>query len=222
PPRTRSGPSLCRGDANATSCLSCLAQAFRDLPNVCNYSKVATMYYDSCTLHYSNATRDPAPVAARTYRFWESTNVTSEKGQFNRLVARLVNATADYAAFNSTRRYASGEADFDREFPKIYSWAQCTPDLTAVQCRQCLAKNMVLLPEYFVDSTGARALQVRCSFRYQTYSFFDGPVMVRLPAPAPSTEAPAPAPAAVPTVLTPSQGENTVSLAWFLLFCCLL
>ncbi|XP_037473719.1 cysteine-rich receptor-like protein kinase 6 [Triticum dicoccoides] len=197
--------ALCRGDANATSCLSCLAQAFRDLPNVCDYSKVATMYYDSCTLHYSNASRDPAPVAARTYRYWESTNVTSEQAQFNSLVARLVNATADYAAYNSTRRYASGEADFDREFPKIYSWAQCTPDLTGPQCRQCLAKNTVLLPEYFVDSTGARALQVRCSFRYQTYSFFDGPVMVRLPAPSSSTQAPAPAPApvAVPTGLTP-------------------
>ncbi|KAM3413130.1 hypothetical protein ACQJBY_004350 [Aegilops geniculata] len=193
---------LCRGDANATSCLSCLAQAFRDLPNVCDYSKVATMYYDSCTLHYSNASSDPAPVAALTYRYWESTNVTSELAQFNSLVARLVNATADYAAYNSTRRYASGEADFDREFPKIYSWAQCTPDLTAVQCRQCLAKNMVLLPEYFVDSTGARALQVSCSFRYQIYSFFDGPVMVRLPAPSPSTQAPAPAPA--PTGLTPA------------------
>ncbi|KAM3300528.1 hypothetical protein ACQJBY_041508 [Aegilops geniculata] len=166
------------------------------------------MYYDSCTLHYSNASSDPAPVAALTYRFWEYTNVTSEKGQFNRLVARLVNATADYAAYNSTRRYASGEADFDREFPKIYSWAQCAPDLTAAQCRRCLAKIMVLLPEYFVDSTGARALQVRCSFRYQTYSFFDGPVMVRLPAPSPTTGAPAPAPApapvAVPKVLTPA------------------
>ncbi|EMS58551.1 Cysteine-rich receptor-like protein kinase 25 [Triticum urartu] len=175
------------------------------------------MYYDSCTLHYSNASRDPAPVAARTYRFWEYTNVTSEKSQFNSLVARLVNATADYAAYNSTRRYASGEADFDREFPKIYSWAQCTPDLTAVQCRQCLAKNMVLLPEYFVDSTGARALQVRCSFRYQTYSFFDGPVMVRLPAPAPSTEAPAPAPAAVPTVLTspPAAAASTRDPSYF-------
>ena len=45
-------------------------------------------------------------------------------------MARLVNATADYAAYNSTRRYASGEADFNREFPKVYSWAQCTPDLT--------------------------------------------------------------------------------------------
>ncbi|KAM3300527.1 hypothetical protein ACQJBY_041508 [Aegilops geniculata] len=202
------GLALCRGDANATSCHSCLAQAFRDLPNVCDYSKVATMYYDSCTLHYSNASSDPAPVAALTYRFWEYTNVTSEKGQFNRLVARLVNATADYAAYNSTRRYASGEADFDREFPKIYSWAQCAPDLTAAQCRRCLAKIMVLLPEYFVDSTGARALQVRCSFRYQTYSFFDGPVMVRLPAPSPTTGAPAPAPApapvAVPKVLTPA------------------
>lgn len=111
--------ALCRGDANATSCLNCLSQAFRDLPNVCDYSKVATMHYDSCTLHYSNASSDPAPVAARTYRYWEPMNVTSEKGQFNRLVARLVNATADYAAYNSTRRYASGEADFDREFPKI-------------------------------------------------------------------------------------------------------
>ncbi|XP_037473716.1 cysteine-rich receptor-like protein kinase 6 [Triticum dicoccoides] len=202
--------ALCRGDANATSCLSCLAQAFRDLPNVCDYSKVATMYYDSCTLHYSNASRDPAPVAARTYRYWESTNVTSEQAQFNSLVARLVNATADYAAYNSTRRYASGEADFNREFPKIYSWAQCTPDLTSSQCRQCLAKNMVLLPQLFVDSTGARALQVSCSFRYQTYSFFDGPVMVRLPAPSPSTQAPAPAPApvAVPTGLTPATAST--------------
>ncbi|XBJ20958.1 hypothetical protein VPH35_011685 [Triticum aestivum] len=195
--------ALCRGDANATSCLSCLAQAFRD--QGFGFRKVATMYYDSCTLHYSNASRDPAPVAARTYRYWESTNVTSEQALFNSLVARLVNATADYAAYNSTRRYASGEADFDREFPKIYSWGQCTPDLTGPQCRQCLAKNTVLLPEYFVDSTGARALQVRCSFRYQTYSFFDGPVMVRLPAPSSSTQAPAPAPApvAVPTGLTP-------------------
>lgn len=203
--------ALCRGDANATSCLNCLSQAFRDLPNVCDYSKVATMHYDSCTLHYSNASSDPAPVVARTYRYWEPMNVTSEKGQFNRLVARLVNATADYAAYNSTRRYASGEADFDREFPKIYSWAQCTPDLTAPQCRQCLTKIMVLLPEYFVDSTGARALQVRCSFRYQTHSFFDGPVMVRLPAPSPSTEAPAPAPGTVPTVLTPTPTPPTAS-----------
>nr|BAJ90405.1 predicted protein [Hordeum vulgare subsp. vulgare] len=199
--------ALCRGDANATSCLSCLAQAFRDLPNVCDYSQVATMYYDSCTLHYSNASSDPAPVAALTYRYWDFTNVTSEKGQFNRLVARLVNATVNYAAYNSTRRYASGEADFDREFPKIYSWAQCTPDLTALQCRRCLDKMMVLLPKWFVDSTGARAFQVRCSFRYQTYSFFDGPVMVRLPAPSPPgnealAPAPAPAPVAVTTVLT--------------------
>ena len=38
--------ALCRADTNATSCLSCLAQAFRDLPNDCTYDKDATIYYD--------------------------------------------------------------------------------------------------------------------------------------------------------------------------------
>jgi hypothetical protein len=32
-------------------------------------------------------------------------------------VAALVNAAAD--SYNSTRRYASGEADFDQEYPKV-------------------------------------------------------------------------------------------------------
>jgi hypothetical protein len=43
--------------------------------------------------------------------------VTSDPARFNRLVAALVNATAD--SYNSTRRYASGEADFDQEYPKV-------------------------------------------------------------------------------------------------------
>jgi hypothetical protein len=191
--------ALCRGDSTSTSCFSCLTQAFRDLPNVCDYNMQATMYYDSCVLHYSNASKDPVPD--KTYIHWENTNVTSNTGQFNSLVAELVNATADYAANNSTRLFASGEADFDLEFPKLYSWAQCTPDLTPARCRECLAQLAKLQLPVFVDSTGARALRIPCSFRYQTYSFFDGPVMVRLPgpgpAPLPSTGEPAPAPTVV-------------------------
>jgi hypothetical protein len=38
-----------------------------------------------------------------------------------------MNATVNYAVYNSTRLYASGEADLDQEFPNVYAWAQCTP-----------------------------------------------------------------------------------------------
>ncbi|CAM0912898.1 unnamed protein product [Alopecurus aequalis] len=194
--------ALCRGDSNSTSCFSCLTQAFRDLPNICNSSMQATVYYDSCMLHYSNASKDSVPD--ETYPYYDYRNVTSETGQFNSLVAKLVNATADYAAYKSARRFAFGEADFDLEFPKIYSWAQCTPDLTPARCRECLAQLVMLQLPGFSDSdtAGAAALGITCSFRYQIYSFFDGPAMVWLlgPVPLPSTAAPAPAP--VPTVVS--------------------
>uniref|UniRef100_N1R3A5 Uncharacterized protein n=1 Tax=Aegilops tauschii TaxID=37682 RepID=N1R3A5_AEGTA len=65
----------------------------------------------------------------------------------------------------------------------------------------------------FTGSVGGRSLGVRCSYRYETYSFLDGPVMVRLAAP-PSSAAPAPAPAVGPTVPTPGAvaGETLQSI----------
>lgn len=50
-------------------------------------------------------------------------NVTSDPGRFNRQVVALVSATADYAAYNSTRRYASREANLGGQFPRVYGWA---------------------------------------------------------------------------------------------------
>ncbi|CAM0870578.1 unnamed protein product [Alopecurus aequalis] len=203
---------LCRGDvANATSCSDCLAQGFQDLPSACAYSKDATMYYETCFLHYSTLhfrASDDSEVNS-AFQFIYSANATAaDPGRFARVVAALLNATADYAAYNSstTRPYASGAVPFDQEVPEVYSWAQCTPGLTPARCRDCLANMIDGTPLY---SVGARVLGIRCSFRYETKPFLDGPVMLRLPAtgaptPAPSpTPTPAPAPALVPNVATP-------------------
>ncbi|KAF7008155.1 hypothetical protein CFC21_022992 [Triticum aestivum] len=193
--------ALCRGDANATACSGCLAMAFQDVQNQCAYDKDAAIYYDPCALYYSsNATSlSSLDNVGRTNRI-NNQNVTSDPGRFNRQVAALVNATADHAAYNSTRRYASGEADLGGQFPRVYSWAQCTPDLTPARCRGCLAGLIAGMPRRFTDRVGGRSLGVRCSYRYETYSFLDGPVMVRLAAPPSSA---APAPAVGPTVPTP-------------------
>ncbi|CAM0906160.1 unnamed protein product [Alopecurus aequalis] len=195
--------ALCRGDANATACASCLVTAFQDVQNMCAYDKDAAIFYDPCALYYSSNVSFLSSVdnVASTSRI-NNQNVTSDPGRFNRQVAALVNATADYAAYNSTRRYAYGEADLGGgEFSKAYSWAQCTPDLTPVQCRGCLAGMVAKMTRLFADRVGWRTLGVRCSYRYETYPFLNSPVMVRLAAPPSS---PAPAPAVGPTVLDPA------------------
>ncbi|XP_051215527.1 cysteine-rich receptor-like protein kinase 6 [Lolium perenne] len=192
--------ALCRGDANASYCFTCLDQAFRVLPDSCPYRRSATVFYDSCVAQYSNihsrATDDTTYNPTRPTLF--NINATVEPARFQRVVAALINATVNYAVYNSTRLYASGEADLDQEFPKVYAWAQCTPDLTPERCRDCLVQNMEYLPTMFTSSIGARLLGVRCSYRYETVPFFDGPVMVRLPGTAASSRAPASAPAVTP------------------------
>nr|CAB3499979.1 unnamed protein product [Digitaria exilis] len=207
------GLALCRGDANASYCLSCLDQASRDLPNACPYNEDAAIYYDQCMLHYS-PTAFPAIAVDDSGSTYESVDYgdvsLEESARFNGIRAVLMNATADYAAHNSTRRYAAGEADMDLpDFPKLYSWVQCTPDLRPARCRRCLAGVIALLPQLYTNSSVGMVLGVRCSVRYQTDPFIDGPVMVRLgaaqpPKAAAPEQAPAPAPTIGPGAVAPA------------------
>lgn len=190
--------ALCRGDADATACGTCLAQAFRDVQSDCPYSKEATIYYDTCTLHYSDvhtlAGDDDTGPTTDEYGVTNLGNVTSDQPRFNALVAALLNATADYAAFNSTRRFATGQADFsDKNFPKVYSLAQCPPDQPPARCRKCLAGIIADGLPRFQNSIGGRVLWVNCTYRFETAPFYSGQAMVRPPSPGAGAPAPGPA-----------------------------
>jgi len=208
-PEQVSALALCRGDADARSCRSCLAQAFRALPDACAGSKDATIFYDTCTLHYSNIhfLTDDSSWPNPSLLEGNSISVTSEPARFNLVVAALLNATADYAANNSSRRYAAGEAGFNREYPKVYSMAQCTPDLTPARCRSCLADIIAGSIGFFasLSAIGGRTLAIRCTFRYETAPFISGPLMVSLG----GTPAPAPAPR---VNVTPAAARGIYSL----------
>ncbi|CAL5031747.1 unnamed protein product [Urochloa decumbens] len=190
--------ALCRGDADATACGSCLAQAFRDVQSDCPYSKDATIYYDPCTLHYSDvhtlAGDDDTGPTTDEYGVTNDGNVTSDPPRFNALLAALLNATADYAAFNSTRRFATGQADFlDKNFLKMYSLAQCPPDQPPARCRKCLAGIIADGLPRSLNSIGGRVLWVNCTYRFETAPFYSGPAMVRLPSPGAGAPVPGPA-----------------------------
>jgi hypothetical protein len=49
-PDTVYGLALCRGDANASTCLACVAAAFPEARQRCAHNKEAVVFYDTCLL----------------------------------------------------------------------------------------------------------------------------------------------------------------------------
>nr|CAB3454528.1 unnamed protein product [Digitaria exilis] len=136
--------ALCRGDVNASACASCVAAAFTDAQQLCAYNMDATVFYDFCFLRYSNQDFTSSPTSdgrGNVLILMNTQNVTAPFKVFDAAVSALVNATIDYAASNSSKRFGTGvEAfrNFDSSNPSIYALAQCTPDMAPADCRSCL------------------------------------------------------------------------------------
>ncbi|THU47015.1 hypothetical protein C4D60_Mb09t11040 [Musa balbisiana] len=218
-PNQVQGLVLCRGDTNATTCSSCLSNGAVEILQLCAYDKDAVVWYDECLLRFSNlqflSTSDNDPTAALENEI----AVNDEADRFNKVVNELLDSTADWAAYNSTKRYATGQAfNVTLAFPTIYALAQCTPDMSASDCRQCLEGVSQGLP---MARMGARNQGVRCNLRYESSLFFQGNPIIRLISPATNATTPvdnattpASAPASRPSVgSTSKEGKKKTILA---------
>ncbi|XP_010227708.1 cysteine-rich receptor-like protein kinase 6 isoform X2 [Brachypodium distachyon] len=202
------GLGLCRGDTNGTACASCLAQA----PAVafgqgdyCMGVKDASIFYDRCLVRYSSkdflSTPDLTSQAQST-GVGDVSVVPGSGSAFTALVASLVTALSDWAAFNTTSRYAVGAMVSDRGFlattrevvHRINGMVQCTPDQAPGACRGCLGALIDDMPAFFNGSVGGQVLGVWCSLRFEIFEFYDGGPMLELVAPQPT---PPPPPSAV-------------------------
>ncbi|KAF7015427.1 hypothetical protein CFC21_029275 [Triticum aestivum] len=209
--------ALCRGDTSAANCSQCVATAFQDAQQRCPYNQDATIFYDPCALRFSNQNFLSSTNGDGTLLLLMNTqNVSAPVKVFNAAVGVLLNATANYAAANSSRRFGTGEEGFetvDKGTPKIYGLAQCTPDMAPADCQTCLQGIIKRMPEFFSGKQGGRVLGLRCNYRYEQYRFFNGPSLLQLPAPSVGL-APAPAPANVkpPPVGGGSTGNRTARI----------
>ncbi|CAN6211873.1 unnamed protein product [Urochloa humidicola] len=197
--------ALCRGDTNASACAACVAAAFQDAQQGCPLDKGVAVYADACVLRFAGIrfldflqgdqwlvselipVVDTATGSVNASEAWFSAAVS---GIFTALVDTAV---ASAAASNSTRRkyFATAEMDFD---PKIYGLAQCAPDLTPAQCRDCLGQLSRVTEQRYLSvqplSPWSSAFLVWCSLRYSVSPFYEGQAMLQLAAPpAPSPEA---------------------------------
>lgn len=184
----------CRGDVQLQACRDCINNAARKILEVCPYKKSAFGYYDRCLLRYSNesiignlATRPPNFV-------YHTGNASSPEVYFQDL-RNLLESLRDQASRGGKKKYASNIIQ-GPDSQTIYALVQCTADLSAQSCSNCLSAGILDLPRckcygkqdlvYFMPS---------CSFQYDTNNpFFD-----ELP-----TQAPPPlSPPSPPSPLSP-------------------
>jgi len=132
----------------------------------------------------------------------DTRSVNASDAWFNAAVKGIFTALLDRAtaASNATRKYfATGEMDF---VPKLYGLAQCVPDLTLAQCRDCLQDllNIVMTQDMGGQPSSNSAYVVWCTLIYSVSPVYDGRAMLQLAAP------PAPPPSA--TLTPPSSGAD--------------
>ncbi|CAM0906161.1 unnamed protein product [Alopecurus aequalis] len=190
--------ALCRGDTNASACQACVTTAFQDAQQLCAFNKDSFVYYDACYLRFSNLNFLASTDNGNTIILENTKNVSSPVDVFDAAVQILLNATANYAAANSSRQFATGEEGFDSSNPTIYGLVQCTPDMSPADCRSCLGGIITQMPQILSGRIGGRIIGVRCNFRYEVAPFFSGSPVLRLPTPT------APAPPRAPVNATPT------------------
>ncbi|KAI3741073.1 hypothetical protein L1987_58740 [Smallanthus sonchifolius] len=96
----------------------------------------------------------------------------SSYDQWNQTVADLLGELRPEAAGGGQlRKYASRNVTAPG-LGTIYGMMQCTPDLSARECNDCLATATDRIRPYS-RSLGVRIYTIRCHIRYETYPFFN-------------------------------------------------
>ncbi|PWA76554.1 cysteine-rich RLK (RECEPTOR-like protein kinase) 26 [Artemisia annua] len=180
--------ALCRGDVNLDACQSCLKDSIVKLRQICPNQKEAIGYYDNCMLKYSDQT-----ILGKTdikfYVFLLNTQNASDVERFNgALSALLNNLTANASAGGSLRKFAAGDTR-GPGFTSIYALVQCTPDLAQQQCNECLGDGITQFSNRYSGRIGGRTLLPMCTFRYESYRFFnESTLAIQPPPPRTATE----------------------------------
>ncbi|KAJ0735836.1 putative Gnk2-like domain-containing protein [Helianthus annuus] len=185
--------ALCRGDVNPDVCLSCVNDSIENLPQVCPNQKEAILYLDYCLLRYSNEGILGNTQKEFNMSLFNALNVTVTDGFRDALGSILNELIGEAAAGGPLLKFATGKTN-QSDNTRIYALVQCTPDLSEQQCRICFDDLISSYPGLFDGRIGARIIQPTCSFRYETYRFFNETVQViSLPPP------PSPLPPSTPT-----------------------
>ncbi|GMH05356.1 hypothetical protein Nepgr_007196 [Nepenthes gracilis] len=196
------GIFLCRGDDTEDVCSTCVTTGVKASPSYCPNRKQAIVWFDVCLIRYSNKSFFGEMDDSVDLYLWNVNNITNNVTGFTNVLDDTMKTIALTAAQSqSGKKFATADANFNI-LNKLYTLAQCTPDLTSSDCYTCLMQCIGRLPSCCSGKQGGRVLVPSCNIRYEIYSFYEN-AAVPAPAPAPPTQS-----AAAPHGRPPAIGKS--------------
>ncbi|KAK8292786.1 hypothetical protein V6Z11_D06G142700 [Gossypium hirsutum] len=191
PPDRIYGLFLCRGDVTPDVCRDCVAAAARNATSLCPVEKNSLIWYDKCMLRYSNESIFSTMETRPGGTVWDNDTFTEEE-DFVDIVASLVKDVASEAADApmGAKKFATKEANLSGS-QKLYSHAQCTPDISDVACNLCLESAITEFSDCCRQkekATRASSLLPSCNVQYGLTPFYNktvGEVSRSKPSPLP-------------------------------------
>ena len=194
------GLFLCRGDANTSTCQSCVSSAAQDITSRCPSNRTAIIWFDQCMLRYSDTNFFGVEDLSLMVVMWNVQNRTSpDETDFGGL--GLMNDLI-YAALNTNTLYKAGNSSGQVR----YGLVQCTRDISTTLCSNCFKQLMAEANLCCQAKIGWRVLAPSCNIRYENYSFFQQPPPQPV-SPPPQPVSPPPQP--VPPQPLPNNGETS-------------
>ncbi|KAM1245722.1 hypothetical protein ACFX15_036248 [Malus domestica] len=161
------GMFLCRGDVSTNVCKECVADAIMEAPQRCPDGKEVIIWYDECMVRYSNETLLFSMNGSLLAGLWKGWFNETGQSRYGQVVATSLHELTTETA-NNSKHFATKEAKVKGSNETVYSLAQCTPDLSASDCKRCLAKAT----EEILGASGARWAYPSCNVWYNNTLFY--------------------------------------------------
>ncbi|KAK3445958.1 hypothetical protein EUGRSUZ_A01729 [Eucalyptus grandis] len=162
------GLALCRGDTSPSDCKACVADAGAEIRRRCPHNKGAIIWYDNCMFKYLDTEFFGQIDNANKFYMWNVNNVSHPEA-FNGRVRGLLTGLVE-EAYTVPKLYATGEMGLEDK-TKLYGLVQCTRDLSATECKECLEGAIGELPSCCDGKEGGRVVGGSCNFVYEIYPF---------------------------------------------------
>ncbi|KAL5195001.1 Cysteine-rich receptor-like protein kinase 25 [Glycine soja] len=163
------GLFFCRGDVTPSLCQHCVTAAASNITIYCTNQTQSIIWYDQCTLRYSNNSNLDNTFPSVNLINVESVS-DSDLTRFNNILASTVNDIKhEVMNSNSGKKFATKEVNFTSSM-KLYTLAQCTPDMSTFDSDICLSMAISTLGD---GKQGSRSLLPGCNIRYELYPFYN-------------------------------------------------
>ncbi|KAK9681691.1 hypothetical protein RND81_10G020600 [Saponaria officinalis] len=166
------GIALCRGDLPSSQCDPCLSWGAKRIKESCPNQTEAIVWYNECMVRYSNRSIFGSSEVWPEYEFINVNNV-SDPTRFNQKLGTLLSSLQTKAvAGNSESKFADGSTRTG-DFGDIYALLQCTPDLSLIDCSNCIGGLIGTIPSCCGGKQGAFIVRPSCTLRFEISLFYN-------------------------------------------------